>query len=89
MDSYEWALKALDEHVDKPMNGLDYYWYRPYGELRYSEENTHPDDWEEAYHSDRVRQCEEVGGFTIMRVDDCSGGEYQIIFLTNREVSDE
>lgn len=92
MDSYEWAVKLLDEHIEKPVNALKAFWYRPYGELRYSEDgetSRNPDDWEDAYSSDRVRMCEEAGGFVIMTVDNGCGDNYQIIFLKSNEVSED
>ena len=90
--TYKETVASFGDEVWQPEDCTTSYWYRKWGELYYSEayeESTDPDEWENSYSSDRVRQYVEQGGFVLVTLDDGCGGQYQAIFNKDKEIQVE
>ena len=81
--------KLFEEEIWKPEDYTDCYWYEKPWELCWSDESDNPDEWEESYSSDRVREVTDKDGYRIATLDDGCGGRYQAIFDLSKKVKYE
>lgn len=72
--------KLFEQESWKPEDYTNCFWYEETWGIRWSDESSNPDEWEESYSSDRVREVTEKGGYQIATLDDDCGGRYQAVF---------
>jgi len=78
--------KLFEQESWKPEDYTQAYWYEETWGVHWSEDSSNPDEWEESYSSDRVREVTEKDGYKIATLDDGCGGRYQAIFDLSKKI---
>lgn len=78
--------KLFEQESWKPEDYTESYWYEDIDYICWCDEGSDPDEWEESYSSDRVREVTEKDGYKIATLDDGCGGRYQAIFDLSKKI---
>lgn len=78
--------KLFEKETWKPEDYTESYWYEEIDYIHWCDEGDNPDEWEESYSSDRVREVTEKDGYKIATLDDGCGGRYQAIFDLSKKI---
>ena len=81
--------KLFEKEIWKPEDYTECFWYEGTWELSWSDEGNNPDEWEESYSFDSVRQRVEKDGYVLVTGDDGCGGQYQAIFDLSKKIDYE